>query len=228
MKLKFILSGIFGGLFAALIAAVKLFDVSAIGPEKTSIGFSHINKAFHNLTGTNPIFYGISEILGYLAMLLALCFVIIGLIQLITRKNPFKVDKEIYFLGGLYASTFIFYALFEIIIINYRPVIMLGDEHVEASFPSSHTLLSCVIFGSTAMLLYKYIKKRCLRIGLQVTCYTCLAATVLCRLVSGVHWLTDIVGGLLLSIALLLLYWGFLDLVAPEKHSFIRSCKKYE
>lgn len=226
MKVKFILSGVFGALFASLIAALKLFDVSAIGPENTSIGFSKINKAFHDFTGMNPVCYDISEIFGYAAILVAIAFVIVGLFQLIKRKNPLKADIEIYFLGGLYALTLALYALFEIIIINFRPVIMVGDEHVEASFPSSHTLLSCVILGSTAILLYKYIKKRGLRIALQCLCYLSVAATVSCRLICGVHWLTDIVGGVLLSLALIFLYWGFLDMISPVKHSFIKSNKK--
>ena len=98
------------------------------------------------------------------------------------------------------------YVLFELVVINYRPVIMPGVEGVEASFPSSHTMLICSVMGSTAMVLKKYVKRDALRMGLQVGCVIVAVITVAGRLLSGVHWVTDILGGVLLSCALLALF----------------------
>ena len=37
-------------------------------------------------------------------------------------------DKKLYALAGLYAATVFFYAFFEMVVINYRPIIEAGAE----------------------------------------------------------------------------------------------------
>ena len=135
-------------LFAVLIVLVKTVDVQQIGPEGTSIGFAGINKAMNEATGLNMTLYKITEVLGLLALAVAGCFALLGLVQLIKRKSFAKVDPEIYALAGLYVVVLMLYVIFEKVIINYRPVIMPDEEHVEASFPSSHTMLGFVILHS--------------------------------------------------------------------------------
>ena len=83
---------------------------------------------------------------------------------------------------------------------------MEGETEAEASFPSSHTMLVCVVMGSAIMLLGRYIKDEKIRRVLKIVFYLVIAVTVLGRLFSGVHWLTDILGGVLISICLLSIF----------------------
>ena len=213
MKKKFITSAVCFGLFLLLIVLLKTVDVAAVGPEGTEIGLSKLNVAIHNLFGENLGWYKVTNILGYLAILIALCFAALGGLQLIRRRSVLKVDKEILLLGCLYVVTVIFYVLFEKVIVNYRPILMPDGEGIEASFPSSHTVLSCVILGSGLFLLKKYTKKnKNVQLVLTVVFAVMLALIVAGRLISGVHWFTDIVGGILLSAALLNAYEGLLKL----------------
>ena len=213
MKKKFITAAICFGLFLLLILLVKTVDVAAVGPEGTEIGLSKLNVAIHGLFGENLGWYKLTNILGYLAILIALCFAAIGGLQLIRRRSVLKVDKEILLLGCLYVVTVIFYAFFEKVVVNYRPMLMPDGTGPEASFPSSHTVLSCVILGSGLFLVKKYLKKqRTLQLVLTVLFAVMLALIVAGRLISGVHWFTDILGGLLLSATLLNAYEGLLKL----------------
>ena len=210
---KFITAAVCFGLFLLLILLVKMVDVAAVGPAGTEVGLSKLNVAVHEMFGENLGWYKVTNVLGYLAILIALCFAAIGGLQLVYRRSILKVDKEILLLGALYVVTVIFYVLFEKVIINYRPVLLPGSEGPEASFPSSHTMLSCVILGSGLGLLQKYTKKsKTVRLVLTVVFAVMLALIVAGRLISGVHWFTDILGGILLSVALLNAWEGAVKL----------------
>jgi len=204
---KYALSaGISGLLFAALIVLVRLVDVQAIGPEGTRIGLSHLNRFVFELLGVHMLWYEITDWLGIAAIGMALLFAMVGLIQWIMRKSIWKVDRELLLLGGLYLIVIGLYVLFELAVVNYRPVIMPGSTQPEASFPSSHTMLVCVIMGSAIPLLGEYVKSDVLCKALRIICAAIIAITVIGRLFSGVHWLTDILGGILISVILLNVY----------------------
>ncbi len=217
MKGKFIASGIFALAFILLIVLVSVWNVAPIGPEGTEIGLSSINKATHEAFGVNDVWYEVSEMFGYIAIATAGIFAVVVICQTFGRKSIFKVDKKLIALCGLYCLMAFAYVLFEIIVINYRPIIMAGDAHVEASFPSSHTMLVCVIMGSAFIVIKDYIKNNGLRIALQYVCLAIAALTVAGRLLSGVHWLTDIIGGVLISLALVTFYSAVCDLVEKKK-----------
>ena len=148
-----------GGLFAVAIIytiLVKYIDVQAIGPKDSLVGFATINKFIFNLTGVNMVWYSITDWLGFVPLIIAFIYAMIGLVQMIKRKNILKVDKEILGLGVFYIIVIGLYILFETYIINYRPTLM--DGILEASYPSSHTLLSVCICGSSLMI-NKYLFK---------------------------------------------------------------------
>lgn len=213
MKKRFIIAAVCMGLFLLLILLVKVVDVAAVGPEGTKIGLSKLNVGIHEMFGEHLDWYTFTNVLGILAILVACCFAVIGGVQLIYRRSLMKVDKEILLLGCLYIVTLALYVFFEKVIVNYRPMLMPGGEGPEASFPSSHTMLVCVIMGSGLRLLKKYTKKnQTLQLVLTVVFCLILALTVAGRLLSGVHWFTDVLGGLLLSAALLNGYEGLLKL----------------
>lgn len=216
-KSNFILGGMSGLLTALLIALVRKVDVASIGPKGTSIGLSHLNQMVHQSVGVHDIWYKITELLGGVALLVVGIFALVGFVQLLQRKSLVKVDQEIYALGGLYAVMLVLYAVFEKVVINYRPVVMAGETAPEASFPSSHTMLTCVVMGSAMMILHQYIKSEGLQKILQVVCGLILVVTVVGRLVSGVHWFTDIVGGVLISITLLSIFAGVVKCLDQER-----------
>lgn len=198
--------GISGLLFAVLIILVRFVDVQAIGPEGTRIGLSHVNRFVFEMLGVHLLWHEITDWLGIAAIGTALLFAVVGLAQWVKRKSIWKVDREILVLGGLYLILIGFYVLFELAVVNYRPIIMPGSIHPEASFPSSHTMLVCVIMGSAILLLGKYVKSDVLSTVLRVICAAIIAIAVIGRLISGVHWFTDILGGILISVILLNLY----------------------
>lgn len=212
-KNKAIASGVSMILFLGLIVLVRTVDVAAIGAAGTSIGLSTINGAVHTLFGVSTFWYNVTSVLGVVAILVVAAFGLLGLYQLIQRKNIFAVDKEILALGGLYVVMAVVYVFFEKVIVNYRPIMMADAVEAEASFPSSHTMLICVIMGSAAMLLKKYVQDDTLRFVLGMVCNVIMAVTVIGRLICGVHWFTDILGGVLISSVLLFAYSAIIDAV---------------
>ena len=137
-KGKFLIIGISGALFALLIVLLRCVDGEAIGAAGTSVGLSHLNRFVFELTGVNMVWYNITDWLGLTAIIAAFLFAATGLVQVIKRRSILKVDKEILALGGL----------------------LPGCSNPEASFPSSHTMLVCVIMGSAIIIIGKYIKKK--------------------------------------------------------------------
>lgn len=211
MKKKWVMPSVTGVLFALLILLVKTFDVEMVGPKGTAIGLSHINKAVHEFLGENMLWYDITDILGLVAIAVAAVFAVLGVIQLIKRKSIKKVDMKILTLGGLYAVMMLFYVLFEVVIVNYRPIIMPDSTEPEAAFPSSHTMLVCVIMCSAVMIMKDYIKNAHLCLALQIISAVIVVVTVVGRLLSGVHWLTDVFGGVLISITLLSIFKALIE-----------------
>ena len=217
-----ILSGVFLVLFLLLIVLLKTVDVAAIGPEGTSVGFSHINGAVHEFFGINNVWYALTQATMIIAFCLVFEYAIIGLIQLISRKSLAKVDSYLYCLGGLYAVVVVLYVFFDKVVINYRPIIEEGAEHVEASFPSTHTMIVCTVLGSVIMIIRKFgsanskLQSKKTATFIQAFLLVLIILTVIGRLVCGVHWLTDIVGGVLISLVLLFLFSGVLEKVTKE------------
>lgn len=127
-----------------------------------------MNEYFFNLTGVNLVWYEITDWLGISAIVVCMLFTITGLVQLVKRKSLFKVDSEIVSLGVLYIIVFGVYLFFEIVPVKYRPIIIPGCTAPEPSFPSTHTMIVCVIMGSALMVLDKYIQNDNLRKTLLV------------------------------------------------------------
>ena len=186
---------------------VKVVDVMPAGANGTDIGFATINTSFLHATGVNMIWYHITEVLGILALLIAFTYAVIGALQLIKRKSLLKVDKELLLLGLFYFIVIIIYVFFEKVIINYRPILI--DGSLEASYPSSHTLMIIFICGS-AILINKKLFPKIPKI-VNILIGLMLIITIFGRLISGVHWFTDIIGGILISSSLLMIFYSLLN-----------------
>lgn len=208
-KLYFGLSIALTILFILLTACVIFVDVQAIGPENSKIGLASINGFVFDQVGTNTLFYDASSLLGAISFLMPVIFGLTALVQWIKRKKITLVDLDLILLGVIYLITAACYVLFEIFIVNCRPV--LEDGALEASYPSSHTLLVVVLIGTAMLQIGKIIQKKWLKATLIAAANLIIDLTVVFRLLSGVHWFTDILGGLLLGSALVFLYRGLYD-----------------
>lgn len=184
--------------------AVVSVDVKPVGVNGTSVGFATLNTWFHNLTGVNMTLYNITDWAGLVPIFICMFFGLAGLVQLIKRKSLLKVDLDIIALGIYYIIVISSYIIFEMIPINYRPILING--FLECSYPSSTTLLvlsvmPTVIFQSNKRLQNPKIKKTTMFITIVFSLFM-----VIGRLVSGVHWLTDIIGSCFLSAGLFYIY----------------------
>ena len=199
-------------LFLIWTGMVCLYDVRPIGPEGSSVGFSHLNSFVQEKIGVHLIWYKITNVLGWVIILSGSSFAVLGAWQLITRKSLWKVDKEILIFGIVDILLGVLYVLFEKIVFNMRPVILDAEEGLEASYPSSHTLLSLAVLGCMMILLPRYIHASQLLTGLEIVCVLLCGITIVGRILSGAHWASDIVGSLLLSLAIILFYRGAIDI----------------
>ena len=204
-------------IFASILftVLVKFIDVKAIGAVGSSIGFSTINNFFHNLIGVNMIFYHITDWLGFIPIFMALGYAVIGIIQLIKRKSFLKVDKEIIALGVFYFVLVATYIFFEIVVVNYRPVLI--DGVLEASYPSSHTLMSICLCGSSIIVNKKLFNNKPAK-AVNILSIIVIVIIVVGRIISGVHWFTDIIGGIIISVSLLMTLYSFVSLIKKENN----------
>ena len=193
-------------LFVLWTLAIKLIDVQSIGPNGSEVGFAALNGLIHNVTGVHMELYIITDWLGLVPVFVAFGFAVLGLVQLIKRRSFLKVDYSILVLGGFYILVISAYILFEMFAVNYRPVLI--DGYLEASYPSSTTLLVMCVMPTSVMQLHTRIKNKNIRNIISVVIYAFMAFIVIGRFVSGVHWLTDIVGGIILSAGLVMLYYS--------------------
>ena len=179
-------------------------DVQPIGPRNSAVGFATVNGFVHSLTGTHMTLYTVTDWLGLVPVAFGFGFAVLGFCQWIKRKAIWRVDSSILILGGFYIVVLAVYLLFETVVINYRPVLIQG--YLEVSYPSSTTMLALCVMPTAAMQLRSRIRSRWLRGWVTGSIGRFTLFMVAGRLISGVHWLTDIVGGILLSGGLVTLY----------------------
>ena len=203
-KKDLILSLVMLAAFILWTVLVCYVDVQPIGPRDSAVGFAAVNGLFHSWTGAHMTLYHITDWLGLVPVAVGFGFAILGLVQWIRRKNILKVDFSILVLGVYYLVVLAVYLLFEEVVINCRPVLI--DGYLEASYPSSTTMLVMCVTPTATMQLKARIGSRGVCRCIAIVNAVFVAFMVIGRLISGVHWLTDIVGGVLLSAGLVMLY----------------------
>lgn len=201
--------------FVIFTLFIMFIDVNPIGPQKSAVGFATLNGWAHGLIGTNMTLHHVTDWASILAVLIAFGFALLGLCQLVKRKNLLQVDSSILVLGGFYLIVFGVYLLFEFCIVNYRPILINGV--LEASYPSSTTMLVMCIMPTAMMQFHRLIKNKSVKRIVNIFCGVFTGLMVAGRLLSGVHWVTDMIGGALLSTALVMLYFSVTQFIDSKK-----------
>ena len=182
-------------------------DLQPIGPNGSVVGLSKINALIHDLTGVHFSLYVLTDWLSLVPIVICIGFGMLGFWQWIQRKRIRKVDGDILLLGGYYLLVMVIFVFFENCIVNYRPVLI--DGILEASYPSSTTLLVICVMSTAIMQFRLRIKNHDIKQVFAVSCRIFIVLMVILRFLSGVHWFSDIIGGILLSAALVTLYSAF-------------------
>ena len=206
------------GLLAAFLmwtAAVCRIDLQPIGPQGSAVGLARLNGAFHRLTGVHMGLYTVTDWLGLVPLCLVFGFGMLGLVQWIGRKDIRKVDRSLLILGGFYVTVLAVFLFFERAAVNYRPVLI--DGCLEASYPSSTTLLVMCVMPTAILQLDSRIRRPAVRQCLRLLLVGFMIFMVTARLLSGVHWLSDIIGGALLSAGLVMLYRGAVEVWSENR-----------
>ena len=202
-------------LFVIYTVSLTVVDLQPIGPQGSWVAYAGLNKAVHELFGVHMILYHITDWAGVVAIFVAVGFAVLGLIQWIQRKHILKVDSNLLALGVFYIVVFGVFVFFEYRMINRRPVLING--YLEASYPSSTTLLAMCVLPTAMMQFRQYIRKMWLRKTVNILCGVFTAFMVLGRLVCGVHWFTDILGGMIFSAGMIFLYTGVMNMLKQNE-----------
>ena len=203
-KKRLIRSGILLLAFILWTILIQTVDVQPAGVNGTNVGFAAVNTWFHHLTGVHMGLYTVTDWLGLVPIAVCMGFAVLGLTQWIRRRSIARVDMDILLLGAHYILVILGYLIFEMIPINYRPILI--DGAMEASYPSSTTLLVLSVMPTLLFQVNRRAGNRTVRRITAVFVLLFSAFMVIGRLVAGVHWLTDIVGSVLLSAGLYSLY----------------------
>lgn len=181
-------------------------DVQPVGVNGTVVGFATLNCSFHNMTGVNMTIYHITDWLGLVPLFCCMIYGAVGFVQLLQRKSLLKVDIDILLLGVYYVIVIFGYLIFEMIPINYRPILI--DGRMEVSYPSSTTLLVLSVMPTVIFQVDRRIKNRVVRRIITPSTILFSLFMLIGRTIAGVHWLTDIIGSVFLSAGLFLIYYA--------------------
>ena len=190
--------------FACWTWMIQCIDVQSIGVNGSEVGFAALNSRFHELTGVHMLLYVMTDWLGVVPLFVCAVFGGIGLVQLIKRRSLFKVDHDLVFLGIYYVIVIFGYLIFEMIPINYRPILI--EEVMEASYPSSTTLLVLSVMPTLVFQVKRRMKNTVTRNTIVIFSILFSVFMVVGRMISGVHWFTDIVGSVMLSTGVFYIY----------------------
>ena len=202
--------------FAVWTVLIQVVDVQPMGQNGTKIGFASFNRWFHQVTGVHMPIYIITDWLGLVPIFVCMIFAGVGLVQMVRRRSLFKVDYDIIWLGIYYVLVIFGYLIFEMIPINYRPILIEGI--MEASYPSSTTLLVLSVMPTLIFQVKRRLKNVTAKNFIYIVTVIFSAFMVIGRLVSGVHWFTDIVGSVILSAGLFCFYKAIVLLIYKEEN----------
>ena len=193
--------------FIVFTILVKTIDVQYI-PDVGYLGFYSLNTAVNQSVlafARSETLDKVTDIGLYLSFGFVLAFAVVGLVQLIKRKSFKEVDPIIYVLLATYVIAVAMYFIFEIVKINYSPLSV--KDELKASYPSSHILFFSTFVVTGMITIFHYLDSHKV-IKLASICIAILVSITfsVARLYSGQHYLSDVIGSILLSLAIILLF----------------------
>ena len=206
--------GILLASFAVWTVLIQIADVQSIGQNGTDIGFATLNSWFHKLTGVHMVIYTMTDWLGLIPLFICMIFAAMGIVQLVKGRGLLNVDYDSLILGIYYIIVIFAYLIFEMIPINYRPILIEG--RMEASYPSSTTLLVLSVMSTLVFQVNRRVENVVVKGMICIPAYIFSVFMVIGRLLSGVHWFTDIVGSVLFSIGIFYVYKAIVLLLYKE------------
>ena len=182
--------------FCIWTALVLNVDVQPVGVNGTAVGFATLNSRIHSMTGVNMKLYMLTDCLSIIPLFICVVHGFMGAVQAVKNRSIFRVEKDIIYLGFYYVAVIACYLLFEIFPVNYRPVLISGI--MESSYAQKEFAWSDK----------KWLADRKIIKAVEIFSTFFSAGMVLGRFLSGVHWVTDIIGAVLLSSGLFSIYKG--------------------
>lgn len=201
--------------FLIYTMCVMHVDAKPMGLDGTKIGFASLNVPIHQFLGFNKVFYYLSKGIGVITFVVAGFFAALTVIEMVIRKGIFKADQSLYALCVIYVLVIIAYVLFDKIAINFRPIDM--GEGLEPSYPSTHTMLAVVVFVTGAIQLKYRLDESVIKKTVIIVLYALNGLMILFRMLSGVHWFTDILGGVIIGVVFISLYINMLSFINDKK-----------
>lgn len=201
--------------FLIYTMCVMYVDAKPMGLDGTKIGFASLNVPIHQFLGFNKAFYYLSKGIGVITFIVAGFFAALTVIEMFIRKGIFKADQSLYALCVIYVLVIIAYVLFDKLAINFRPIDM--GEGLEPSYPSTHTMLAVVVFVTGAIQLKYRLDESVIKRTVIIVLYALNGLMILFRMLSGVHWFTDILGGVIIGAVFISLYINMLSFINDKK-----------
>lgn len=189
--------------FSVWTVLIKTVDVRAVGADGVVVGLAGLNDWWWGLCGTKAVAKLLSDLVGYLVLVLLVGLAVWQVVVAI-RGRSLRLARHWWVLDGVIVALLVCYLVFELVVVNGRPLLV--DGALKASYPSTHTLLFAVVLPLVAATVWREINNRPLRFTVAAVCGVLLVAGVILRAIAGVHWLSDIIGGLFLAATLVFTY----------------------
>jgi undecaprenyl-diphosphatase len=199
-------------LFIILMLLLNV-DKAVIAESGKEVGLSHINNLVSYSYKENIDF--MTDLLMYITFTVVVFEAGLGLYQLIKGKSLFKVDIEIIIFGIALVVMVALWLLFDYVIkINVRPT-----HEAEGSFPSTHVLITTFLaLASHAFICYQYENKFA-KYGSLLIAVSIIALVLFGRVASGMHYITDVTGGLFLGLALYFCTFGIIKVFKAKEET---------
>ena len=200
LAISLISSACLSVMFVVFTLLVKFVDVAYVGMTGKEVGLSSFNRLVYESVDVSETFDKLGDVCMVLSILVVLFVVALGIYELVKNKSIKKVDKKIWSMGIIYALVVLIYVVFELICLNYRPVLI--DGKLEASYPSSHVMLSLTILSCFLIFMLSKLKTKKQKAILGTLIGLFMFVIVLFRVLSGMHWMTDIIASVILALML--------------------------